>query len=446
MTAVGRRGSVRVRTTAAAVLVVGLALLVAAVAMVRLMDRSLTSNVRTLAEDRAEAIVSELRAGRGPDLNAGQADDEFVQIVDASGAVVDASANVRGRDAVSPGAAVAMGLRTAPSSEFLVVASVASLPGGERTVVVGRNLDDVREATDTASRLLSLGVPILLLVVGVVTWWITGRALRPVESMRAEVETISAGDLAHRIEEPATRDEIARLAATLNTMLARLQEAQLRQRRFVSDAAHELRSPVAAIRQHAEVSIAHPGSAPADVLARVVLEEALRLQRLADDLLFLARLDEGAKATTEPVDLDDLVLAEAARLRSASSLRIDTTGIAAARVAGRADELARVVRNLADNAARHARGTVAFSLSDEGRRVVLTVDDDGPGVPPDARDRVFERFVRLDESRAQDDGGSGLGLAIIRDVTIAHGGTVELTEAPSGGARVRLVLPAGSLD
>ncbi|MEO8475845.1 MAG: HAMP domain-containing sensor histidine kinase [Actinomycetota bacterium] len=442
----GRRGSVRVRATAAAMLVVGLALLVAAVAMVRLMDRSLTANVRTLAEDRADAIVSELRAGRGPDLNAGQADDEFVQIVDASGTVVDSSENVRGRDAVSPGAAVAMGLRTAPSSQFLVVASVPSLPGGKRTVVVGRNLDDVREAIDTASRLLSIGVPILLLVVGAVMWWITARALRPVESMRAEVETISAGDLAHRIEEPATRDEIARLAATLNTMLARLEEAQLRQRRFVSDAAHELRSPVAAIRQHAEVSIAHPGSAPAHVLAGVVLEEALRLQRLADDLLFLARLDEGAKGTAEPVDLDDLVLAEAARLRSASSLRIDTTGVAAARVAGRASELTRVVRNLADNAGRHARATIAFSLSDEGRHVVLIVDDDGPGVAPDARDRVFERFVRLDEARAQDDGGSGLGLAIVRDVTIAHGGTVELTEAPSGGARVHIVLPAGSSD
>jgi len=432
------------RTTAAAVVVVGIALILASVAMVRLLDRSLASNVRTLAEDRAELAAASLRAGQDADLNEGQADDEFAQILDAGGSVVDASLNVRGRPGFSQGVVVDAGVPSAPTADFLVFAKTVSTDAGTRTVIVGKSLEDVHEATGTAARLLVAGVPILLLVVGAVTWWITGRALRPVETMRAEVESISAGELARRIEEPSSRDEIARLAATLNRMLARLEAAQLRQRRFVADAAHELRSPVAAIRQHAEVSIAHPDASQPAELAGVVLQEGLRLQRLADDLLFLARLDEGARSASEQVDLDDLILAEAARLRSTADVRVDTTDVAPGRVWGRQDELTRVVGNLADNAARHARTTVAFGLSDDGRGAVLTVDDDGPGVAPQDRDRVFERFVRLDDARAQDDGGSGLGLAIVRDVTTAHGGTVELAEGPMGGTRARLMFPAAA--
>ena len=440
--ATGRLGSVRVRTTIAAVVVVGSALVIAAVAMVRLMDRSLTTNVRTLADDRAHVIAVALAGGRPADLSAGEADDEFVQILDRRGAVVDASANVRGRPAIAPGTVTGVGLPKAPTADFLVVSVAASAEGAERSVVVGRSLDDVREATDTAAGLLLVGVPILLLVVGAVTWWITGRARRPGESLRSEVESISAGELSRRIDEPGTGDEISRLASTLNLMLSRLDSAQRRQRRFVSDAAHELRSPVAALRQHAEVALEHPEITRSEELALVVRDEGLRLQHLVDDLLLLTRLDEGVGGPTELVDLDDLVLAEAARIRSAASLEVITDGVGAGRVAGRHAELARVVRNLADNAARHARRTVSFSLTDGGDGVVLDVDDDGPGVPPDDRDRVFERFIRLDDARATDDGGSGLGLAIVSDVTRAHRGTVELTGSPMGGARVRLAFPA----
>jgi signal transduction histidine kinase len=285
------------------------------------------------------------------------------------------------------------------------------------------------------------GVPLLTLVVASVTWWMTGRALHPVDAMRAEVEAISAGALERRVPEPATGDEVARLAATMNRMLARLQAAQARQRRFVSDAAHELRSPVAAIRQHSEVALAHPDATSAGALAEVVHRENLRVERLVDDLLLLARLDEAAPGVAVPLDLDDIALAEAARVRDTTSRTVDTSGVGPARVHGRADELTRAVRNLVDNAARHASSRLAISVCEYDGRAVLAVDDDGAGVAPDDRVRVFDRFVRLDDARARGHGGAGLGLAIVRAVAQAHGGDVTLDESPLGGARVELWLP-----
>jgi signal transduction histidine kinase len=198
----------------------------------------------------------------------------------------------------------------------------------------------------------------------------------------------------------------------MNRMLDRLQRVQARQRRFVSDASHELRSPVAAIRQHAEVALAHPGRATTAELAGTVLAEDLRIQRLVEDLLVLAGADEHALAPRRrPVDLDDLVFEEARRLRDATDLRINT-GEVCCPGPRRPLGLRRVLRNLGDNAAQHASTRVRFALDERIDAAVLAVDDDGPGIPEADRARVFERFVRLDDARARDDGGSGLGLAI----------------------------------
>jgi signal transduction histidine kinase len=227
----------------------------------------------------------------------------------------------------------------------------------------------------------------------------------------------------------------------MNRMLSRLEASQAMQRRFVSDAAHELRSPVASIRQHAEVAIEHPDHASLGDLAEVVHRENLRVEHLVDDLLLLARLDEAAPGVEEQVDLDDLVLAEAARLGATTGLTVETGAISAARVVGSPIELGRVVRNLADNAARHARSTVMFTLRIEDDRVVLTVDDDGAGIDPDDRARVFDRFVRLDDARSRDGGGAGLGLAIVRAVAQAHGGTASIGESRLGGVSAEVGLP-----
>jgi signal transduction histidine kinase len=227
----------------------------------------------------------------------------------------------------------------------------------------------------------------------------------------------------------------------MNRMLDRLERAHVRERRFVADASHELRSPIAAIRQHAEVALAHPELA--DGLPSVAHAESLRMQSLVDDLLLLAQADEDrAELRRRPVDVDDLVLAEAHRLREAGTTDVDTRGVSAARVHGDPAALRRVLRNLVDNAVRHARRRVGLSLGERDGWAVLHVDDDGPGVPVADRSRVFERFVRLDDARPNTDGGTGgLGLAIVAEVVAAHGGAVELGDAPSGGARVTVRLP-----
>jgi signal transduction histidine kinase len=201
---------------------------------------------------------------------------------------------------------------------------------------------------------------------------------------------------------------------------------------------------VASIRQHAEVALAHPERTDLRELAEVVLEEDLRLQRIVEDLLLLTRIDEGsARARSEPVDVDDLVFAEAARVRDTTALRVDTERVSAGRVLGDRERLDRLLHNLVDNAARHARSVVALSLETKGADVVLAIEDDGPGVPEPERERVFDRFVRLDSSRERDEGGSGLGLSIVREIAALHGGTVAIADARLGGARVEVRLPAG---
>jgi signal transduction histidine kinase len=298
-------------------------------------------------------------------------------------------------------------------------------------------------------------VPVLVLLLVAVTWAVTGRSLRPVERMRTEVETIRAARPDARVEVPDTGDEVARLASTMNAMLDRLERSAESQRRFVSDASHELRSPIASIRQHAEVAVAHPERTEVADLADVVRSEAVRLQDLVTGLLELSRLDEGGIRTRRPVDLDDLALDAVARARArstagvapardgdASTVRVDGSAISAARVLGDERVLAGVVRNLVDNAVRHASTRVAVSLTEHDGSAVLTVDDDGTGVPEDERERVFERFVRLDEARSRDAGGAGLGLAIVRDAVRAHGGDTTVVASPLGGARfvVRIAL------
>ncbi len=440
------RGSIRIRTTLAAVLVVGLALGVASFGMLAYVERSLTAQVGDDVELRARELAKDPAAiADGTTVQVPEPHEEFVQVL-ADGKVVASSANAAGETAVAappPGQDRAMASVPFAPGPFVVVAIDATTPQGERTVVVGRNIDDVWEARSTVARALLIGMPVLLLVVGAVTWWIVGRALRPVEGLRAEAERISTRELHRRLPDPTGRDEIARLAATLNRMLDRLERGQERRRRFVSDASHELRSPVASIRQHAEVAQAHPDGASVSELADVVLREDARLQRLVEDLLLLAQLDERAVPTTlEEVDLDDLVLTEAARLRATSDLDVDTRGVSAGRVLGTPHHLEQVVRNLADNAAGHARERTAFGLSQRDGSVLLSVEDDGPGVPAEDRERVFERFVRLDGARDRATGGSGLGLSIVRDVVTSHGGAVTMGESSLGGLRVEVRLPA----
>jgi signal transduction histidine kinase len=429
--------TVRVRVTLAAVLVVGSALIAGAFALVALLGSVLTDQVCADARERASQVASTL-TGSGP---VPRTSSELVQVVDGSGAVVGAPGTRRYADPGTRCLAV-----EPPGYQEDFVFAAAAVPstsaGGPAQVIVGRPLVDVLDSTRFITRVLLVGLPVMLVIVGGVTWVVTGRMLAPVTAIRREVDEISAAELHRRVPAPRGKDEISKLAATMNRMLGRLQRAQESQQRFVSDASHELRSPITSIRQHAEVALAHPERSSLEDLAQTVLAENHRIQRLVDDLLLLARSDEQyPRSPRAPVDLDDLVFEEAQRLRTTTDLTVDTSAVSAGQVLGDQASLRRMILNLGENAARYAKTRIDLAVQDAGDEVVLTVCDDGPGLPAEDRERVFERFVRLASARSRDDGGSGLGLAIVAEVTRTHGGRVGASESPLGGAALEVRLP-----
>jgi signal transduction histidine kinase len=294
---------------------------------------------------------------------------------------------------------------------------------------------DADSAVADIDRVLLPGVPVAVLLVALVAWFATDRALRPVERMRSQAAEITVTDPDRRLQVPGSRDHLARLATTFNDTLDRLAASAHRQRRFVADAAHELRSPIGSIRAILEVALAVPDSSQRDAI-RAAAAEARRLHKLADDLLLLSRLEAesaAGPAGQKPVDLATLVhdqLADRGRIGPVTFV-LDADADAVPPVRGTAEHLDRLLANLLDNAERHARTEVRVRLdTDPAGDVVLTVADDGPGIPAADRDRVFNRFVRLDEARDRSHGGAGLGLAIARDICERHGGT--LTLAPDG--------------
>ncbi|MGP3733459.1 ATP-binding protein [Streptomyces sp. GDS52] len=303
---------------------------------------------------------------------------------------------------------------------------------GLLTVYAGAPLAAEHSAVRTALTVMLIGFPLLAALVAGMTWVLTGRALRPVAAIREEMAAITASeDLTRRVPEPATHDEVARLARTTNETLAALETSVERQRSFVADASHELRSPIASLRTQLEVAAAHPELLDLDG----AVQDTVRLQHLAADLLLLARLDAGERPVEGRVDLAALAREEAAG-RTGVTVDAET-----AEVAGSRGQLGRVLGNLLDNGRRHARETVSVTVRREGDWAVLGVADDGDGVPEADRERIFQRFVRLDDARSRDDGGAGLGLAIARDVAARHGGTLTAGAAPAGGALFELRLP-----
>ncbi|WP_342001526.1 HAMP domain-containing histidine kinase [Microbacterium sp. LWH7-1.2] len=424
-----RRRSLRTRITAVATLVVAAALVVGALAFYGILSASVHDATVRAAETRAEQLAARIDAEGLSAVT--ELDDDLAQVLDDEGRVVAASEEADSADLPD-----SEGTVTYDDEPMLVVRE--DLDDG--TLLLAVPVEDDQQTLATVAMLLSVAVVAVVALVAGITWWVVGRALRPVSRIRAEVDDITADRLDRRVAVPPSGDEIAALAGTMNRMLDRLDAAATAQRRFVSDASHELRSPLATIRQHAELAQVHPEATSVDDLAGVVHDEGLRMQELVDALLLLTRLDERAVMQRGDVDVDDLALAEANRLRAAGAV-VDASGVHAARVTGDARLLGQLVRNLADNAARHARTAVAIGVLERDGRVLLTVDDDGAGVPFAERERIFERFVRLDEARARDAGGSGLGLAIARAIAEAEGGSIRVEDSPLGGARFAVDLP-----
>jgi signal transduction histidine kinase len=312
------------------------------------------------------------------------------------------------------------------------VASMTADVDGVELIIVA-DIADVNRSVDKIRSVLWATIPVLLLLAGVATWILTGRALSPVRRMSGQVAVISGGTLHERVPVPTTRDEIQELGATMNGMLDRLEADDHRLRQFVSDASHELRSPVAVLRSEAEVALRSPETADVEELAEGVLGESVRLERLVADLLVLARGDEArGPVNFVAIDLDDIVLAEAARRRR---VPVDTSSVSAGQVSGTEEGCTRLLVHLLDNAARHADAQVAVGLQTDAAAVTLWVDDDGPGIPLAERDTVFERFARLESARTRDTGGAGLGLAVVEATVTAMGGTVTIDDSPLGGAR-----------
>ena len=422
-----RRLSIRSRIASLTALLFTVILVAAAMLFVAQLRSSLYANIEASAERDAEAIQDDI-----PTTEDWDDDDRFFQVVD-DGQLIAWSENVEGFGIFNDDRVLL------DDDEYLVY----FFTDESRTVIMGHSVADADEAVDTVVGLLFVAVPLIDLIVFGLMVIVVGRALRPVERLRREVDTITAANLGDRVAHPGTDDEIGRLATTMNRMLGRLDDSQRAQRRFISDASHELKSPLASLRQYAEVARDYPGRISEADLAGAVLDESGRLERLVRNLLLLARADEQSLAlATSSVDLDDLVLAEAARLRATTQLTVDASGVGPARVDGNEGLLGQVMRNLADNAARHAASTVRLSVSTKDGRALVTVEDDGDGIQPSDRERVFERFVRLDEARGRDAGGTGLGLAIVRELVNAHGGSVTIDESPLGGARVVVMLSA----
>ncbi|WP_344108642.1 HAMP domain-containing sensor histidine kinase [Kribbella alba] len=444
----------RLRSALASVVVVAVALAAGAAVLIWLLDRSLTQGAADAALQRARTISTSIPGGElnviRQNVVAGPSEQSVAQVIGPKGTIIAASPQIDGEPPLTssrpgPGGVVTLTREQLPvgDGESYVVSSLGVAgPDGAYVVLVAQSLKPVQSSVTTVTALVLTGLPVLLLIVGGATFVLAGWSLRPVEAIRRRVADISGRDISGRVPVPEAQDEIARLANTMNAMLARLESAQAAQRRFVADASHELRSPLATLRANVELG-ANPHTASASS-TETVLAETNRLERLVTDLLLLAKADEhGLRIDRTDVDLDDLVQAERTRLRAEPGLTVGGR-VQAVQVRGDRHQLGQALRNLVDNAVRHTTSRVDLDVRPDGRYAVIEVADDGPGVPADMRERVFDRFVRLDDSRARSAGGSGLGLAIVREVITAHGGTVTVEDTTTGGAVFRIRLPIAS--
>ncbi|MEU4567586.1 HAMP domain-containing sensor histidine kinase [Micromonospora sp. NPDC023956] len=501
----------RGRLTLVSVLGLTVGLAVGGLALLSALGHVLQRSVDAEAFQTADAVALLAAEDALPDPLPVAAGQVRVQVVDGQGRVRAASIDadrlvpmlpVDRIDHSARQRAFVRGERLGLPGPVRVVSVPAGTPADPLTVLVGKSMADVNQSARVVRFVLLVGVPLLVVILAGVTWRVVGATLRPVEALRSGAEEITGRAGGGRLPVPASQDEIHRLAVTLNDMLARLEAARARQRAFLADAAHELRSPLTNMRTELEVAGRLGERTDWPAVARDLLADTERLSRLVDDLLLLARLDEaGGTATgntgagtavgkagagtvvgagapgragrgrraTGPVELTELVRAVAARFPSPPVRVLSVSG--PRWTVGDPDELHRVLTNLIDNAVRHCRGTVLLEVTSDpdradgrppepgrsgagagapGRTVtgdagagahLVTVTDDGPGIPPGDRERVFDRFTRLDDARDRDAGGTGLGLAIVRELVRLHGGTVRLSDA-GPGLRVSLSLPA----
>lgn len=455
---------VRRRATVAAALLMVVALLCSGLLLLEVLKNNIVSSAHDQAVASQQQVLAKLtHRGGGPgavsvwsgaDLVdfmrlAGQP-GVLVQLLDASGHVMAASP-ASGLDVRLESPALPPGETyestdggtgaSGDTDDYVYVSEGIYVNNRPATLVVAVPLSLQRGTLAVVLLFVLLGGPLLVLLGALVMWWLTGQALKPVRRITEQVRLIGGANLDERVDVPPTGDEIARLATTMNGMLDRLQASDRAQRRFVADASHELRSPLATLATTLEVARSDPSGEAWQELSPVLVSQSRRMARLVRDLLTLARADDaGLDMRVTDVDMDEVVSEEIARVRPALSPHLQVH-IEPVRLRADASRLQQVVRNLLSNAERHAESLIAVRLTAERDHAVLTVVNDGETIAPGDRERVFERFVRLDASRARDTGGSGLGLAISREIVLAHGGTIAADADPEGRCRFTVTLP-----
>lgn len=440
--------TVRTRVTVIAGLALSVAVVLGLLIMYELQVESVRRTIDGQLRTYAQQITQSGSNGTWPnplppstlDANA------EAQVLAGGGQVLAATRTLQGLPALyalPPGVTTPVRQKAADGAipaEVRVVAQRATVAGRPVTIITVTSTGVLARLNEASARLLTFGVPGIVLLAAATVWLVVGRALRPVEQIRHAVTAITAADLAQRVPEPGTQDEIGQLAHTMNDMLARLEDAAYRQRRFVADASHELRSPLTAIRTSLEVGLAHPDRAPWPTIAERAVRQSIRLEELIQQLLLLARSDDRQLAATRhPVDLHALL--EEIRATTVTDVTFNLSAPTDATLPGNPELLSRMFRNIIDNALRYARDRVDVTIDAAPDRVHVEIIDNGPGIPADQRERVFDRFVRLDPSRERTSGSTGLGLAIAKEIATAHHGTITITDTPGGGTRVTVTLP-----
>ncbi|GAB2921639.1 sensor histidine kinase [Nonomuraea fastidiosa] len=450
--------SLRGRFTLIATAIAALVLIPVAIAGIVVTKTLVAEGVFNDTQDTAERIAFELRGGvlpLGAAIPVPNPTVDLVQVVSAEGLLLGASDGARTLPPLSdirptPADRVINTTNCLPTECIHVSAVRVSVSPDSPIVYAGRSSPDVLQ-TRTLEIVVAIEVTMLIALAAWSTWLVTGRALRPVATMRAELDRVHAGDLSRRVTQPPGEDEVAQLARSINGTLARLERSAEQQRQFASDASHELRTPIAGLRAQLESAQLYPEDTDLEALVESALRDTDRLEAIISDLLLLARIGSRVDIVRERLDLSCLVRQELATRGDKIPVEVDLAD--GAYVEGVRLQLSRLLTNLLDNAQRHAETMVLVTVREERGRVprrdngaeshamvVLAVENDGVEIAPHDRERVFERFTRLDAARSRDAGGTGLGLAIARDVAIAHGGTIRVEDRP-GGARFVLRLP-----
>ncbi len=442
---------IRLRSTILVTLTLAVALVIGGVVLTAVLRNRLTENLDTTLSAAASDRAAALEQGADPAaLTSTQLQETLIWIGTADGTTLASGGRATGAAPVDGLSEADVGTTRTRVLEYnetedgtaeinaeevrLAIGAVGTADSGLVYVVVASELDSIDGPVGSVVRLLVLGSPVLLALVAGLTWVTADRALRPVELIRTSAEAVRSHRDGAVIDVPSTGDEIERLATTVNQMLTRLARSDRRQRQFVGDASHELKSPLANLRIDVET-----GAGAGEQKARH-LGQIDRLTAIVDDLLALASHDEDQPIRRDLVDLDDVVFDVIEALDTDQRRMIDFDAVTPTRVTGDAPQLRRLVRNLVDNAARHAVTQVAVSLSSISTQATLHVDDDGPGVPAAARETIFERFTRSDSARDRHAGGTGLGLAIVSQIAEGHNGTVTVGDSPLGGARFTVTL------